>query len=139
MSEDTTRRPSRSEPTEAELEILGVLWEHGPSTVAEVAARLPHRPGYTTVLKLLQIMLGKGWVARDESSRRHVYEAEVSREDARSRLVGNLLTRAFGGSPSGLVLHALSSQPVTEEELDRIEEAIAEARRRRSDEKEDGT
>lgn len=125
-------------PTDAEIGILQVLWRRGPSTVRQVLQALDdeqndRRVGYTTVLKLLQIMLGKGWVARDESSRRHVYEAGVSREDARSRLVGNLLARAFGGSPSGLVLHALSSQPVSEDELDRIEEAIAEVRRRRSD------
>lgn len=134
MAKETQSRAVRSEPTEAELEILEVLWDRGPSTVAETAAKLPHRPGYTTVLKLLQIMLGKGWVERDESSRRHVYEALVSRREARTRLVGNLLQRAFDGSPSGLVLHALESQPVSDEELSKIEAALAEARRRREEE-----
>ncbi|MEM1248726.1 MAG: BlaI/MecI/CopY family transcriptional regulator [Acidobacteriota bacterium] len=134
MVKEVKSRAARSEPTEAELEILEVLWDRGPSTVAETAAKLPHRPGYTTVLKLLQIMLGKGWVERDESSRRHVYAARVTRSEARSRLVGNLLRRAFGGSPSGLVLHALESQPVSEEELEKIEAALAEARRRRDEE-----
>lgn len=131
MANESKARGVRSEPTEAELEILEVLWDRGPSTVAEAAAKLPHRPGYTTVLKLLQIMLGKGWVERDESSRRHVYEALVTREEARTRLVGNLLQRAFGGSPSGLVLHALESQPVSEDEFAKLEAALAAARRRR--------
>lgn len=132
MSKEANTRGARSEPTEAELEILEVLWDRGASTVADVATKLPHRPGYTTVLKLLQIMLGKGWVERDESSRRHVYTALVTRSEARTRLVGNLLRRAFGGSPSGLVLHALESQPVSEEELEKIEAALAEARRRQT-------
>ncbi len=122
------RRGDRPEPTSAELEILDVLWEHGASSVADVVAKLPHRPGYTTVLKLLQIMLSKELVSRDESERKHRYEAAVSRDDTRTRLVGDLLDRAFGGSSSRLVLHALSSRPASAHELDEIEETIAQLR-----------
>ena len=86
-------------PTDAELEILRVLWKLGPSTVRAVCDRMSQiRPtGYTTVLKLLQIMTEKGLVIRDESQRAHVYQAAMPESDTQTRLVDNLLDRAFGG------------------------------------------
>lgn len=114
------RRPSR--PTDGELAILNVLWDHGPSTVREVQQQLggDAEVGYTTALKLLQIMLDKGLVSRDESTRAHVYRATRSRETTQRGLVGDLLARGFGGSAETLVLRALESKPSSPEELERI-------------------
>jgi BlaI family transcriptional regulator, penicillinase repressor len=109
-------------PTEGELAILRVLWDRGPCTVREVhdslARKLPS--GYTTVLKLMQIMSEKGLVRRDESQRAHVYEAAVSEERTQKRLVSDLLERAFAGNASKLVLQALSSTRASDEELAEI-------------------
>ena len=109
-------------PTNAELEILRVLWQRGASTVRDVHESLDHaRPvGYTTVLKLLQIMVEKGLVRRDASARSHVYTAVASQEATQRRLVADLVRRVFGGSTLGLVLHALSATPATRRELEQI-------------------
>ena len=109
-------------PTDAELEILTVLWSRGPSTVRDVhQAIVARRPAqYTTVLKLLQIMAEKGLVRRNEQQRAHVYEAAQPREKTQQQLAGDLLSRAFNGSASGLVLGALSARPASREELDEI-------------------
>jgi BlaI family transcriptional regulator, penicillinase repressor len=109
-------------PTEGELEILRVLWRRGPSTVREVQDDLvrDRQPGYTTVLKLLQIMAEKGLVSRDESGRAHVYRAAAAEEETQSRLVDHLLDRAFGGSAAQLVMRALSSRPASAAELAEI-------------------
>jgi predicted transcriptional regulator len=118
-------------PTPAELSILRVLWRQGPSTVREVHATLEHEraTGYTTVLKLLQIMTEKGLVRRDEAARAHVYTAAVAEEQTQKRLVRDLLDRAFGGSAATLVMHALSARKASADErariralLDRLEE-----------------
>jgi predicted transcriptional regulator len=120
-----TKPPAR--PTDAELEILSVLWRRGPSTVREVHEELEtRRVGYTTVLKLLQIMAEKGLVARDESERAHVYRARLPQDQAEKRLVGDLLERAFGGSASRLVLRALSSKKASPEEIERIRALLDE-------------
>jgi BlaI family penicillinase repressor len=115
-------------PTDAELEILRVLWDRGPSTVREVQDVLgaQREVGYTTVLKLLQIMYEKGLVRRDESARTHVYEAGVARDRTQNALVGDLVDRAFGGSASALVLGALSAKPATREELAEIRRLLDE-------------
>jgi predicted transcriptional regulator len=115
-------------PTPAELEILGVLWELGPSTVREVQEELDsHRPtGYTTVLKLLQIMTEKKLVRRDARERAHRYTASLPRERTEQQMVGDLVDRAFGGSASRLVMRALSSRPATADELERIRELLDE-------------
>ncbi|MCP4898976.1 MAG: BlaI/MecI/CopY family transcriptional regulator, partial [bacterium] len=112
-----------------ELAILGVLWERGPSTVREVHEALADHQsvGYTTVLKLMQIMTEKGLVHRDESARAHVYQAAASQERTQRSLVGDLLDRAFSGSTSQLVLQALASRPASEEELDEIRRIIEAA------------
>jgi BlaI family transcriptional regulator, penicillinase repressor len=115
-------------PTPAELEILCSLWQHGPSTVREVQERLEaERPtGYTTVLKLLQIMTEKGLVKRNESARAHVYSASAPEAATRKQLVRDLVERAFGGSASQLVLHALSGQRTPRQELARIRALLDE-------------
>ena len=119
-------RAMRKRPTPAELEILQVLWERGPSTVRAVFERLNmDKPtGYTTVLKLLQIMTDKHLVRRDAQQRAHVYQARVLREDTQSQLVSDLVDRAFGGSASRMVLHALSSERASAEDLAEIRRTL---------------
>jgi predicted transcriptional regulator len=121
-----TPAPPPPRPTPAELEILRLLWEHGPSTVREVQERLEPRraTGYTTALKLLQIMAEKGLVRRDESARAHVYAASAPQADTQRQLVRDLLERAFGGSASQLVMHALKARRTSREELARIRELV---------------
>lgn len=118
-------------PTDAELAILQVLWEHGPSTVRQVHERLSsaRETGYTTTLKLMQIMADKGLVTRDESARTHVYHARRSREDTQRQLVTDLLDRAFGGSAAALVMQALSAHPASAEELREIRRLVDQHRR----------
>jgi predicted transcriptional regulator len=113
-------------PTNAELDILRVLWTRGPSTVREVHADLEHGAdvGYTTILKLLQIMAEKGLVRRDESVRTHVYAARVTEDATQRHLVSDLLDRAFGGSAKGLVMHALSAKSVSARELQEIRKLL---------------
>jgi predicted transcriptional regulator len=115
-------------PTDAELEILAVLWAQGPSTVRQVHEQLgtSREVGYTTALKLLQIMFEKGLVERDESSRTHVYEAALDRDAMRSALAGDLTDRAFGGSASALIMGALSARPASREELAEIRRLLDE-------------
>ena len=115
-------------PTDAELEILGVLWQRGPSTVRQVQQGhgRSRTIGYTTVLKLLQIMTDKGLVVRDESQRSHVYQARFKRDRTQRQLLGNLLEKAFGGSAEKLVLQALSMKKVPPEELAEIRRLLDE-------------
>jgi predicted transcriptional regulator len=110
------------QPTEAELEILQILWERGACTVRDVHEVLCQRggTGYTTALKMLQIMLDKGLVARDESQRAHVYRATVSKERTQRRFLSDMLQRVFDGSPSRLVLQALGDHKASREELREI-------------------
>jgi predicted transcriptional regulator len=109
-------------PTDAELTILRVLWERGPSTVRQVHEVLSRdRPtAYTTALKLLQIMSEKGLVTRDERERTHVYQPRVSEDQTQRQLVRDLLDRAFGGSSSKLVMQALATRRASVEELGEI-------------------
>src|SRR5947199_10196784 len=115
-------------PTDAELEILTVLWSRGATTVREVheaiCARKPTQ--YTTVLKMLQIMAEKGLVRRDEKQRAHVYQASRPREWTQSQLAGDLLQRAFGGSARGLMLGALSAKKATKAELAELRKLLDE-------------
>jgi predicted transcriptional regulator len=109
-------------PTDAELAILNVLWQRGPSTVRDVyeALSASQGTGYTTVLKLMQIMTEKGLVVRDESQRAHVYTAKQSERRTQRQLLGDLMDRAFGGSSAKLVLNALSDHPASAQELRNI-------------------
>lgn len=123
-------RPSAPRPTDAELAILRILWERGPSTVRQVHEVLAHgRPGaYTTALKLLQIMIEKGLVERDERDRTHIYRARLSEETTQRQLVRDLLDRAFGGSAGKLVMQALATKRASADELRDIRKAIDGAR-----------
>jgi len=117
MSTEPPRRP-----TDAELEILQVLWHDGPCTVRQVLDRLQslRDVGYTTVLKLMQIMTEKGLVERDESERTHVYRASASRRHTQQHLVKDLMHRAFDDAAGQMALHALSTRKVSAEELAEI-------------------
>lgn len=119
-------------PTDAELGILRVLWQRGPSTVREVQEALNEaRPtGYTTVLKTLQIMTEKGLVRRDEQQRAHVYQAELAQHQTQRQLVGDLLNRVFDGSASNLLMHALATKKgASPEELSQIRDILDEFER----------
>jgi BlaI family transcriptional regulator, penicillinase repressor len=120
-------------PTESELAILNVLWQRGPSTVRDVFEVLSQDKelGYTTVLKLMQIMNEKQLVKRDESSRTHVYEAAYSQEKTQQQLALDLLERAFAGSASRLVLQALNSKPTSKKELAEIRKLLDELEKKR--------
>jgi len=113
-------RKATGRPTDAELAILSVLWDLGPVTVREVHEKLEGSVGYTTVLKLMQIMTDKGLVTRDESQRAHVYSAAKSSEETQGSLVGDLISRAFDGSAAKLVMQALSNQKASPDELAEI-------------------
>lgn len=122
------RGPSFSDlplPTPAELAILSILWNLGPSTVREVHNALRNKQtGYTTVLKQMQVMVEKGLLARSERYRSHVYEARLPKEQTQRQLAKNLLQRAFNGSAKSLVLGALSSQKVSSAELAEIRQML---------------
>ena len=115
----------RRKPTDAELAILRVLWARGPSTVRQIAEQMGRETGYTTILKLLQIMTEKRLVARDESSRTHIYQAAYTQDQTERQLVTDLLDRVFDGSAAKLVLQALASNKASPEELEEIKTLIA--------------
>jgi predicted transcriptional regulator len=119
-------------PTQSELEILRVLWERGPSTVKEVHEALgATKPvGYTTVLKLMQIMTVKGTVTRNERDRAHVYEACQPADRTKRQLAGDMLQKVFGGSASELVLHALSGRKASHEEIEEIRRLLDDYERK---------
>jgi predicted transcriptional regulator len=120
-------------PTDAELSILRILWDRGPSTVRQVhdVLALERQAAYTTALKLLQIMTEKGLVERDERDRTHIYRARLSEETTQRQLVRDLVDRAFGGSASKLVMQALATKRASAEELRDIRKAIDGARNER--------
>lgn len=126
---DKPGQPPR--PTDAELEILTVLWSRGASTVREVHEEIARRnpAQYTTTLKLLQIMAEKGLVERDEQQRAHVYQASRPREWTQRQLAGDLLRRAFAGSAKSLLLGALAARKASKEELAELRRAIEEYER----------
>ena len=107
-------------PTDAELDILAVLWRLGPSTVREVHEALGKDSGYTTTLKQMQLMTEKGLLGRSERYRTHVYQAGLPKEETQQQIAGDLLERAFEGSAKNLVLGALAAQPASREELREI-------------------
>jgi BlaI family transcriptional regulator, penicillinase repressor len=123
---------STKKPTTSELEILHVLWERGPSTVREVHESLNEkRPmGYTSVLKLMQIMTAKGTVRRNEEQRAHVYEAVQPEEKTKRDLALDVLQRVFDGSASELMMHALSGQKASKEEIEELRRVLNEHERK---------
>jgi BlaI family transcriptional regulator, penicillinase repressor len=131
-----SKNPPAPRPTDAELAILRVLWERGPSTVRQVHDVLIARvgpTGYTTALKILQIMTEKGLVRRDDTDRTHIYTSRLSEEQTQRQLVRDLLERAFGGSASKLVMQALNAKRATDEELGEIRRLIEARREERDD------
>ena len=121
-------REPLQKPTVSELEILRVLWARGPSTVREVHEQLSEKKalGYTTVLKLLQIMTAKGTVHRNEEQRAHVYEACQPATETKRQLVGDVLQRVFEGSASELLIHALEGRRTSKKELDELRRLLDE-------------
>ena len=122
------KKPRPLKPTDAELAILRVLWQRGPSTVREVWEQLGARQqtGYTTVLKTLQIMLAKSLVQRDEADRSHVYRPAIAQEQTQREFVRHLLERVFAGSARKLVMQALSVKKASAAELAEIRELLDE-------------
>ncbi len=118
--------PKPNRPTQLELTILRVLWDKGPGSVREIQAALnTARPtGYTTVLKMLQIMTEKGLVERDETVRPQIYRAKYSQEQTQRQLLKDLVQRAFGGSVKALVMQALATKKSTAEDLEAIEKLL---------------
>ena len=121
-------------PTDAELQILSVLWKRGPATVREVHESLAgvQDTGYTTVLKLMQIMAQKGFVERDETNRSHVYRAAITEEQAQKGLLGQLMDKAFSGSAAQLVMRALAMQPASTDEIDEIRSMLEQIEAQRA-------
>ena len=125
-----TRSPQK--PTASELEILRVLWARGPSTVRDVQQALSANKslGYTTVLKLLQIMTAKGIARRNETQRAHVYEAGLPAEQTKRQLAGDILQRVFEGSASQLMMHALAGKRTSQQEIEEIRHLLDEYERK---------
>lgn len=124
-------------PTEGELAILQVLWQRGASTVRQVHESLePAKPtGYTTTLKLMQIMSEKGLVARDQSNRTHTYSAKLPQAQTQRQFVSDMIAKVFGGSSAQLVMHALSTHTSSKEELAEIRELIETKKAEKKEEK----
>ncbi|MGD0888172.1 MAG: BlaI/MecI/CopY family transcriptional regulator [Acidobacteriaceae bacterium] len=130
MRRRVPNRDAMQLPTEAELEILNILWALGPSTVRDVHTASEKDTGYTTVLKQMQVMAEKGLLARSEQFRSHVYEARIAKEQTQRQLTRNLVRRAFDGSAKNLVLGALSSQKVSAKDLAEIRSILDEYEKR---------
>ena len=120
-------------PTDAELDILNVLWRLGPSTVRRAHEELAAVKAwqYSTTLKLMQIMAGKGLLERDDSMKSHVYRPAIRREETQQQLVGRLIDRAFGGSVGSLLLGALDARPASKKELEELRQMIEDRTKRR--------
>lgn len=121
-------RHKRPRPTDREVAILRILWDRGPSTVRQVneAMNQDRDTGYTTTLKLMQIMTEKGLLIRDESQWKHVYRPAATEERTQKQLVRDLLERAFSGSAEKLVMRALSAKKVSPDQLARIRRMLDE-------------
>jgi BlaI family transcriptional regulator, penicillinase repressor len=119
-------------PTDSEIAILAVLWRRGASTVREVHDALGKDSGYTSTLKLMQLMFEKGLVVRNERYRSHLYEARAPKEQTQRQIAGDLMKRAFDGSAKSLVLGALAAQPASSKDLDEIRSLLDELEERRA-------
>jgi BlaI family penicillinase repressor len=115
---------SKPLPTDAELDILAVLWKAGPATVREVHEAMAKGSAYTTTLKQMQVMIEKGLLIRTERFRNHIYEAGIPKEQTQIRMAGNLLARAFDGSAKSLVMGALAAKPASPGELSEIRQLL---------------
>jgi predicted transcriptional regulator len=117
----------QTKPTDGELEILNVLWEAGPSTVRAVHDRLGKEAGYTTTLKLMQIMHEKGLLTRDASTKMHIYEAAVNQEQTQGQIVQRMIDTVFNGSAMSMVMQALGNHKASSAEMDLIREYLEKA------------
>ena len=119
-------RSNQIKPTESEVEILRVLWDKGKATVREVheVLCLHKNAGYTTTLKLLQIMFEKGLVKRDDSNKTHIYQPNVSKENTQQQFMGKMINSLFSGSSTQLVMQALGNNKTSKEELDEIQQLL---------------
>jgi predicted transcriptional regulator len=127
------RMTSHRKPTEAELEVLRVIWERGPSTVRQIhdALERTRARGYTTILKTVQIMTDKGLVLRSESGRTHLYRARLTERQTQRQLVRDLVDRAFGGSAARLMLQVLGVAEASDQELAEVQGLLDGLRKRR--------
>lgn len=118
--------PKYIKPTESELEILQILWTKGLATVREVHEELSKTKdaGYTTTLKLMQIMHDKGLVRRDDSMRTHIYQSAVNKEKTQKHLLNKMIDSLFGGSPTQLVIHALGNHKASPDEIEKIQRLL---------------
>lgn len=123
------------QPTDSELEILQVLWEHGPSTVRLVNEQLnaKRQVVYTTTLKLMQIMTEKGLLIRDKEKMTHVYDSKIPKSEVQQDLVDSFLNKVFKGSTASLMMHALGSSAPTQEELEKIKKMINDLEQQKDD------
>ncbi len=121
-------RPSSSQPTEVELQILRILWDLGPSPVREIHRRLEAEKGtnYSTTVKMLSVMLQKGLVRRDEKSQPYIYRPALSREKAGKRMLGELIDKVYDGSAMSLVLQALASGKPSRDEIEKARRLLDE-------------
>jgi predicted transcriptional regulator len=128
-------RPSSSQPTEVEMQILRILWDLGPSPVREIHRRLEDAKGtsYSTTVKMLAVMLEKGLVTRDENAQPHVYKATATRDKVGKQLVRELIDKVYNGSALSLVLQALSSQRATAEERNEIRRLLDELEKKQKE------
>lgn len=136
MQYETNRimvKQKTSKPTESEIEILSILWDRKMATVREVHEELlkTKEAGYTTTLKLMQIMFEKGLVTRDDSSKTHIYKPFVNKEKTQKQFLNKMIDSLFSGSSTELVLRALGNKNTTDEELDRIQGLIKELKLRK--------
>ena len=117
-----SKKETTNRPTEAEMAILRVLWDEGPSTVREVHRLInaQKETAYTTVLRFMQIMLEKGLVSRDDSARAHIFTPLVEEEEVQGNMLGHLMKVAFRNSPGSLIMRALASKETSKEELDEV-------------------
>lgn len=125
-------RPPHSGPTERELTLLKILWQHGPSTIRQILAAFPHtpKPAHTSIQTNLQGMLDKGYVTRHPEQPSHLYAAAISREDVEQRAVGDLIRRVFDGSALRLITTAITQDGASPEEIERLQAALDERVRR---------
>ncbi len=124
----------KKKPTDAELEVLQILWEHGPSSVRFVNQKLSENREvvYTTTLKMMQVMTEKGFLRRDTSQRKHLYEAIISEAETQEKLLNQFLDTAFRGSPLKLVMQALGHKKTSKEDLEKIKQLIQQMENNRS-------
>jgi BlaI family penicillinase repressor len=124
MPPSDRKHPQQPRPTDAELDILAVLWRLGPATVREVHDALGNDNGYTTTLKQMQVMTEKGLLDRSERFRSHVYTTRAPKEQTQQQVAGELLNRVFHGSAASLMMGALSAQPASRQDLDDIRKML---------------